>query len=119
MSTEMRIYIDKFKDFFENRKAVEVIISYDCSDIHNSFREKLLEFLKSDYCIEEITMSNYKIGKMLTIQEIEKLKLEIIKLFKDSTIVSEGQKEKRTIVTLITPIDSQFVIDEIINENVK
>lgn len=119
MGTEMRKYIDTFEDFIENRKTIEVIISYDCSDIHKPFREKLLEFLKSNYCIEEITMSNYKIGKMLTIQEIDDLKTDIIKLFNSSTILAERHKEKRTIVTLITPIDSQFVIDEIINENVK
>ena len=118
MSTEMRKYIDTFKDFFENRKTMEVIVSYDCSDIHRPFGEKLLEFLKSEkYSSEEITMSNYKIGKMLTIQEIECLKAEIIQLFNDSMIVTEGRREKRTIVKLITPIETQFVIDEIINEN--
>ena len=116
MSKEMKKYIETFNEFLEKRKTMELIVSYDCSDINGTFSANLLNLLKKNYKSEEITMSNYKIGKMLTFSEIDKLKKEIIKLFKESTQITEEKRMKRTIVKLITPIETQFIIDEIINK---
>lgn len=117
MSKEMRKYLDTFNEFFEKRKTMELIVSYDCSDLHKPFGDKLLELLKSDeYNGDEITMSNYKIGRMLTFLEIDILKEKILSLFSDAAQISEARREKRTIVKLITPMDTQFIIEEIISE---
>ena len=116
MSKEMRKYLDTFSEFMEKRKRLEVIVSYDCSDIHDPFSKKLHDFLKNDHKSEELTKSNYKIGSMLTIPEIDKLIENIKKLFAESTEISEAKREKRTVVKIITPSENQFIINEIINE---
>lgn len=117
MSIEMRKYIDNLKEFVEKGKKVEVIISYDCSEIHKPFGDNLLDLLKSEfYNSEEITMSNYRIGKLLTIAQIDILKDEILNLFKTSQKLTEAIRYKKSIVKIITPVETQFMIEEIINE---
>lgn len=115
MSKEMRKYIDAFGEFLAKRKKFEVIVSYDCSQIHNSFANQLRSILHDDYDIQEITLSNYKVGRLLTIDELDTLREKIVKAFSDS-MITEGRREKRTVVSLIVPCETQFIIDQVINE---
>ena len=112
----MRKHMDSFSEFMEKRKRFEVIVSYDCSDIHDPFADKLRAFLNKEHQSDQLTKSNYKISTMLTIPEIDTLIEGIKKLFKESIQISESKQEKRTIVKIITPSENQFIINEIINE---
>lgn len=118
MSNEMRKYIDTFAEFQAKRKQSEVIVSYDCSQIHNDFANKLRSILRDTYESERITLSNYKIGKLLTFDEIDTLKQKILEAFSQS-LITEAKQEIRTVVSIITPSENQFVIDEIIDEPVE
>ncbi len=118
MSKEMRRYIDTFEEFLAKRKQFEVIVSYDCSQIHNNFANKLRTILRDNYDSQEITLSNYRIGKLLTFDEIDALKKEILDAFSGSAPITEAKREKKTVVSIIVPSENQFVIDEIINEPV-
>jgi len=114
----MRRSIDNFAKFAEKRKQSEVIVSYDCSQIHRSFAVDLRTLLKGKYNSSQITLSNYIIGGLLTFDEIDILKKEILGLFSDA-LITEGVREKRTVVSVIIPSENQFFIDEIINEPVE
>lgn len=120
MNKEMRKHIDMFNEFFESKKRLQVIVSYDCSNIHKPFGEKLLELLRNEkYSSERVTLSNYLVGKALSLTEIDTLKQEILFLFNDTAILSESRDEKITIVKIITPLNSEFIIDDIIIESEK
>ena len=112
MNNDIRKDIDKFKEFI----IKEVIISYDCSDIHNPFCAELLDLLKNKYEAIFITKSNYKLKEELSSSEIEVIKTEIKNIFEDSKSLTEGNQIKQTIVKLIIPNNSKFDIVEIINE---
>ncbi|MFD2035471.1 hypothetical protein ACFSKL_11755 [Belliella marina] len=118
MSKQMRKYIDTFEEFRAKRKQFEVIVSYDCSQIHNNFANKLRAILRNNYGSQEITLSNYRIGKLLNFDEIDSLKKEILESFSESAPITEAKREKKTVVSIIVPSENQFVIDEIINEPV-
>jgi len=115
---EMRKYIDTFSQFSDKKRITEVIVSYDCSEIlHKYFGDKLLDFLKEDYDVEMVTKSTYKIARKLSFSEIDKLKKEILELFTKTTkSILESTKEKRTVVTVVTPSENQFIFEEIINK---
>jgi len=68
MNEDIRKNINKFKEF----ELKEVIISYDCSDIHNPFSAKLLDLLKSKYEAVIITKSNYKLKMSFLQVELKK-----------------------------------------------
>lgn len=112
----MRKHIDLFREFLEKQKMMEVIVSYDCSDKDDSFGGKIHDLLIDQYKSDFVTKSNYKIGRQLTFNEIGNLKQEIWKLFEECQSLNEGKREKRTIVSIITPHENQFIIDVIINE---
>ena len=112
MPKDIRKDIDKFKEFI----LKEVIISYDCSDIHNPFCTKLLDLLKNKYEAILVTKSNYKLKKELSSNEIEEIKTEIKNIFEESQLLAETNQTKQTIVKLIIPNNSKFDIVEIINE---
>jgi hypothetical protein len=117
MSKEMRKYIDSYKEFLENKKMMEVIVSYDCSEMHKPFGDEILKLLRNEkYHCDVITLSNYKISRLLTIPEIELLKKEIIDLFNECAILQEVKRSKRTVVKIIIPYENQFIIDELLNE---
>lgn len=114
MSEKMRKYIDDVSEYIEKRRTMEVIVSYDCSDIHHPFGSRLLSLLRDDYNSIEITQSNYKIGQMLNITQIAALKQEISNLFEE--VLNESVRQKRTVVKLIIPLETQFIIEEVINQ---
>lgn len=115
---KMKSYIDSFNEALKKNIMFEVIISYDCSDMHKPFGKNLLNLLNNEfYNSEEITMSNYKIGKLLNVAQIDVLKKDVLDLFNDSQVITEVKRNKRTIVKIITAKETRFIIDEIINEN--
>lgn len=96
-------------------KAKEVIISYDCTDEHDPFREKLLELIKSKkYEGKEITLSTYKIGKKLLENDITEFSKSISDLF--DLITENTKRKKKTVVTLIYPDNTNLIAEEIIKE---
>lgn len=116
MSTEMRKHIDMVNEFFEKHEMIQVIVSYDCSNIHKPFSEKLLAILRENYNSSQITFSNYLVGKKLSLTRIDELKNTIIDLFEQTQQLNESRDEKQTVVKIITPVNSDFLIEEIINE---
>lgn len=110
--------IKNIADFRRSTEKKEVIVSYDCTSDHKPFGEDLFKFLRDVYESKEITLSNYKIGKKLNLEEIERLKNEIRRLFNTAVPLTEGKRDKKTIVTIITPNGSDFERDEIINEEI-
>lgn len=116
MSTEMRKHIDMFNEFFEKHEMIQVIVSYDCSNIHKPFSEKLLDILQSSYNSSQITLSNYLIGKKLSLTGVDELKNRIVGLFQQTQQLNESRDGKQTIVKIITPVNSDFLIEVIINE---
>lgn len=93
-------------------KSFDVIVTYDCSGKDDPFRTELLALLKSKkYTCEEITMSTYKIQRMLDKNEIETLKAEIRNLY--NSLLVESKKAKPTVVKIIIPNGDRLIIEEI------
>lgn len=118
MPKEIRNHIDSFEEFSDKGKKTEVIVSYDCSEIHKKFEADLLYLLKSKYKCQKITLSNYKIGKSLSTSEIIKLEKEIKKLFDKVSLIVEGKRHKKTIVSLILANKYHFIIRSIIDQTI-
>ena len=118
MSAEMRKFIDSYKGYFEKRRTMDVVISYDIKTDMGAFRADLLNYLRSVHNgIAEITESTYKISDQLNTGEIEVLTERIQKLYDDALRnLSESKVSKGTRVYLILPVENTLNIWEIINE---
>lgn len=104
----MRNYIDNFVEFSVKLRKVQVIISYDCSDIHDPFAERLRSLILEKYDGLLITKSNYLLGKEFSFTELESLDLEIKKVFEESQALREAVKTKQTKVIIIIPDGESF-----------
>ncbi len=95
----------------------DVMISYDISEIDESFYDEIYNLINDKRSAERITKSNYKFNEKLKSDEIENLKTELYKIFKSK--INESLKKKQTKVSLLFADDNllkeEIIIDEIIN----
>jgi len=111
---ETRKLIDNYEEFEKRNTRFELLVSYDCSNKHDPFRDKLRALLVDEKKSIEENESLYRLPKPLTISDIENLTTQIEKLFE--TILNENTSVSTTKVQFILPDKNSFNISTIIHK---
>jgi hypothetical protein len=94
----------------------EVIITYDCSVADDPFGKELHKMITQKLKGEMITKSTYRLGARYPSNEVYKIEQLIKILFEKAAIILEGEKQKRTVIKIITPNVNEFTIVTVIDE---
>ncbi|HET6244221.1 MAG: hypothetical protein H0V01_12785 [Bacteroidetes bacterium] len=112
---EIRTSIENFKKFEKDNKRFELLVSYDCSNKHDPFRERMRKLLVDDFKSTEQNESLYKLPTPKNMEEISNLANRITALFKE--VLNEGSTQKsKTKVQFILPEGNLFDIYTILDE---
>lgn len=117
MSQDTRKMIDRvgnFAQFVGENKRKQLIISYDCSDIHDPFGDKLRELIIDKYHGDIRTKSTYLLNGWFNDEQLDEVVSTIKDLFEQTTGVSESARTKQTLVLGIIPNNDDFRIFEIV-----
>lgn len=111
----------KVKDLMYRMKLIrierhDVMISYDISDVNQSFYDEIYELINDKLPTDRITKSNYKFKEPLTPEEIKNLKTELSEVFKSKIKLNESSKKKQTKVSLVIADNNSLKEEIIINE---